>query len=160
MGAEPVEDSAFELCGRDFVRPGVNRARHLPHDYVRGIACLDFVGVERRDVAVTQPVNEHHRNPRSFNRLFRRGLFHIQTVAKTNIKESHFDGWPKECAAEPWSGVEFAAEPRVSDFSKAREWRLSNHRAEAGFFGERLKQLGSSHGFSEAVHAARMMRVL
>jgi len=67
--SEPAQNSLFELFGRDLVCAGVNGTGHLPYNDVRRIVRLDFIRMERGDVAVFEAVDEHYRDPCSLNRF-------------------------------------------------------------------------------------------
>jgi len=53
----------------------------------------------RGDILILQSVDEQHRSLDADDCLFRRGCFHIQTVAKANVKESDIDGGPEESSS-------------------------------------------------------------
>lgn len=122
-----------------------------------GISVMDLAGVTNWNVAIDLPVNEEDWHTRDGDCIFGRSLIHVEMVLPANIEESEFNDWAEESAPEPGAEMKGLAHTVVSDFMQGSEGRFRGDSAESGFDGERLQELGGSHGFGKSEDAMGMI---
>src|SRR6266481_195967 len=72
-----------------------------------------------RNIPILQTVDQQHRSLYTRNSPFWRSCFHIQAIAKANIKKPDIDRRPKKRPPEPRPGVKRATKPHKIEFPSA-----------------------------------------